>query len=274
MRPAAKKRFGQHFLRDSGILDRIVRLVRPGPEDVVVEIGAGRGALTTRLAEAAGRVLAVEIDEDCIELLRPSLEPLPSAVLCPGDILHMDVAALIAPYLTAGRNLRFVGNLPYNIATAIIDQLLDLDLPVHDMVFMVQLEVAERITAKPGTREYGYFSVYCGHRAEARIAFRVSPACFVPRPQVDSAVVVFNPKPRALDRAAEAEFKRLVKAAFAYRRKTVANSLRRDPEWGPVSAELLGCAGIDGSLRPESLSASDYERLAAEARRTMQNPTA
>ncbi len=263
MRIAAKKRFGQHFLRDRGVLDRLVRLVNPMPEDVILEIGAGDGALSTRLAPAARKLLAVELDKECLPVLEESLASFPSACIVAGDILTLDLRKLLCDQVRPGLRLRAAGNLPYNIATAIIQMLLRQTPPFADMIFMVQLEVAERITARPGSRRYGLLSILCQHFAEARIAFKVSPACFVPRPNVMSAVLELYPLGDSTDPEAEDCFIEVAKAAFTHRRKTLANSLRRNRDLGPGSASLLAEAGIDGSRRPEDLAVKEYEHLAA-----------
>jgi 16S rRNA (adenine1518-N6/adenine1519-N6)-dimethyltransferase len=178
------------------------------------------------------------------------------------DILKLDLEALVSRYMESGLRLRIAGNLPYNIASAIIERLLHSNLPAEDMFFMVQLEVAQRILAKPGSRQYGYFSVECQHHADVRMGFKVSPACFVPRPQVGSATISFRPKHSPLDRAIEPDFHALAKAAFSHRRKTLANSLIRHPRFGAVAEDLLKRAGIDGSRRAEDLSVRDFEGLA------------
>jgi 16S rRNA (adenine1518-N6/adenine1519-N6)-dimethyltransferase len=259
--PSAKKRFGQHFLRDTGVIDRIVRWTEPSSNDLVIEIGAGEGALTSRIAPKAFRLLAVEIDSDRYEALESILAPFASSELIKGDFLQLDLEALVSPHLATHINLRIVGNLPYNIATPIIEKLLHSTLPILDMRFMVQLEVAQRIAAKPGTREYGYFSVLCQHLADVRMGFKVSPACFVPRPQVTSSTIALHPKRDKNDEAFESSFGELCKAAFAYRRKKLANSLVRNSEFGEQAATLLERAGIDGSRRAEELSVQEYEHL-------------
>jgi 16S rRNA (adenine1518-N6/adenine1519-N6)-dimethyltransferase len=261
MQIQAKKRFGQHFLRDTGVLDRMVRFIRPGPEDLFVEIGAGDGALTTRLAPHVRQLIAVEIDRDCIPRLESAVSGLPSVSIRKEDILGSNLEDFWSQLSAPQHPLRFGGNLPYNISTAIIEKLLSSELPVADMVFMVQLEVAERIAASPGSKEYGYFSVFCGHRASVQMGFKVSPACFVPRPKVISAVVSLKPEPRRFDKVQEARFLRVTKAAFAHRRKTLLNSLRADPALGALAVEMLARAGIDGGRRPEQLAVSEYERL-------------
>ncbi|HSW39590.1 MAG TPA: 16S rRNA (adenine(1518)-N(6)/adenine(1519)-N(6))-dimethyltransferase RsmA [Acidobacteriota bacterium] len=260
--PRAKKRFGQHFLRDTGILDRISRLIHPEESDFFLEIGAGDGALSTRLTGHAARFIAVEIDIDRIDLLRQSLAPFDNAEIVQADILAIDLEHLVFPHFKPGHRLRIVGNLPYNIATAIIEKALRAPIPVADMHFMVQLEVAQRIAAEPGTREYGYFSVYCRRHADVNIEFTVSPACFVPRPKVYSAMISLHPKAMRTESGVEPVFVTLCKAAFAYRRKTIENSLGRHPVIGKIARALLERAGIDGTLRAESLSVRDYEILA------------
>ena len=256
-----KKQLGQHFLKDAGILERLVRLIRPGPADVIVEVGAGEGALSARLAPPAGRLLAVEVDRDCLERLQAALASHPNARVVHGDILEIDLPALVSGDLEPDSRLRIVGNLPYNLATAIIVRMLDLTLPIHDMVFLVQLEVAERITASPGSRQYGYFSVRCQHLCSTKMGMRVPPSCFVPRPQVMSAAVTLTLRDAPRFPELEESTWEVAKAAFAYRRKTLANSFRHDPAVAPVADVLLSRAGISGSLRAERLSVEDYARL-------------
>jgi 16S rRNA (adenine1518-N6/adenine1519-N6)-dimethyltransferase len=259
--PNAKKRFGQHFLRDTGVIDRIVRWTEPSENDLLIEIGAGEGALTSRLAPKAFHLLAVEIDPDRYEALESVLASFPSAELVKGDFLQLDLDELISQHLAPRINLRIVGNLPYNIATPIIEKLLHSSLPILDMHFMVQLEVAQRIAAESGTRQYGYFSVLCQHFAEVRMGFKVSSACFVPRPQVMSSTIALYPKLEKGDPDYQSAFESLGKAAFAYRRKKLVNSLVRDPAFGEKTYALLELAGIDGSRRAEELSVEEFEHL-------------
>lgn len=256
----AKKRFGQHFLRDTGILDRLARLIDPANRDCIIEIGAGDGAVSTRIAPLVSRYLAIEIDTDRITSLQEALAPWPHATVMQGDILDLD----LAPFLSgAGRSAlrsRVIGNLPYNVATAIIQKSLRMQT-VYDMVYMVQLEVAQRIIAPPGSRTYGYLSIDCQHRADVRLCFKVPPACFVPRPRVTSAVVTFRPRGIDARSPLDLRFDDLVKAAFAHRRKTVANSLRRHPEYGPLAAQMLLGAGIEERRRAEEITIAEYQRL-------------
>jgi 16S rRNA (adenine1518-N6/adenine1519-N6)-dimethyltransferase len=260
--PNAKKRFGQHFLRDTGVLDRIVRWMAPDPENVFLEIGAGTGALSIRIAPIVRKLITVEIDQECIPVLESALAPFPLVTLLFEDVLSLDLEAFAHQHIKSGQRLTVLGNLPYNIATAIISKMLHSRLPIQNMYFMVQLEVAQRILAHPGSREYGYLSVKCQHYSDARMGFKVSPACFVPRPQVNSAVISLYPKPRLRDDAWEAVFEEICKACFAYRRKTIANSLKRHPQLGPIGGSLLTKTGINESRRAEDLSIQEYEALA------------
>jgi len=259
--PNAKKRFGQHFLRDTGVLDRIIRWINPCPENFFLEIGAGTGALSVRLAKSENKLIVVEVDRECIPVLESALSQFNNATIIFEDILSLNLEIFAHQYLKSGQKLTIVGNLPYNIATAIIGRMLRSSLPIQGMFFMVQLEVAERILAHPGTREYGYLSVECQHHSDVRMGFKVSPACFVPRPKVTSAVISLHPKPRQHDDAWESVFAELCKACFAHRRKTIANSLRKHPGFGPIADSLLSKTGIDHSRRAEDLSIQEYEFL-------------
>jgi 16S rRNA (adenine1518-N6/adenine1519-N6)-dimethyltransferase len=259
---AAKRHLGQHFLKDTGVLERLVRLIQPSGDDLIIEVGAGRGSLSERLAPRVGHLIAVEIDRDCIVPLEAVLEAHPNVTIVHGDILELDLKALAETYLKSKQRLRVVGNLPYNLGTAIIERLLQLRLPTEEMVFLLQREVAERITASPGSHPYGFFTVFCHHYCEPQMGFRIGPACFVPRPKVTSAVVTLMPRQKRWDPDHEQSFEELVKAAFAHRRKTLTNSLRYHAGIRALADEILREASIDGSVRPERLTVSEYERLA------------
>jgi 16S rRNA (adenine1518-N6/adenine1519-N6)-dimethyltransferase len=259
--PDAKKRFGQHFLRDTGVIDRIVRWIRPTPDDVFLEIGAGVGSLSCQLAPKVSRFLAVEIDTDCIPKLEEALQPFQGSIVIPGDFLRMDISALASQYLAPGQHLRVAGNLPYNIATVIIEKLLHGEIPILDMFFMVQLEVAQRITAHPGSRQYGYLSVDCQHHSDVQPGFKVSASCFVPRPKVTSSMVALRPKRAEFAPEFEADFEAICKAAFSHRRKTLSNALAKHAVFGTIANDLLNRAGINGSRRAEELSVVEYEFL-------------
>jgi 16S rRNA (adenine1518-N6/adenine1519-N6)-dimethyltransferase len=267
-----KRRYGQHFLRDTGTIDRIVRFIAPAPNDFMVEIGGGDAALSVRLAPKVFHLLTVEIDRDLIPALGNALAPFPNAEILIGDILQVDLAAVALSRLSPGLRLRIVGNLPYNVGTAIVERLLAQTLPIEDMNFMLQLETAERIAAAPGSREYGFFSVLCQHYCEIRFGFRVPPACFVPRPNVQSAVIALRPLAGQRNPDAENAFLRITKAAFAYRRKKLANSLRHDEEISCIADQILRIAGIDGSRRPEDLTVEEFKYLAEAFRQLKAQP--
>ena len=226
------------------------------------DIGAGNGVLSARLAERVERLLAVEIDADCIPLLEKALATSESAIILSADILKLNLAELVSRYRKPGQKIRIAGNLPYNIATSIIEKLFRCGLLIEDMFFMVQREVAQRIASSPGSRQYGYFSVYCQHHATVQMGFRVSSACFVPRPKVESAMISLHPKAGPRDPVFESAFETLCKAAFSYRRKTLENSLEKNPLLRNSARDLLNQAGIDGSRRAEALTVEEYEHLA------------
>ncbi len=266
-----KKRYGQHFLRDIGTIDRIVRLIAPAPNDVMIEIGGGDAALSVRLAPKVYQLVTVEIDRDLIPVLEEALTSFPNAEVISQDILETDLGAIAQSRLAPGLRLRVVGNLPYNVGTAIVENLLVQLLPIEDMTFMLQLETAQRITAVPGTREYGFFSVLCQYFCDTKLCLRIPPACFVPRPRVQSALVSLRLRRRIRSPRAEQVFVKVTKAAFAYRRKKLVNSLRQDAALGCLAGRILGVAHIDGSRRPEDLSVQEYERL-TDAFRSMDGP--
>ena len=261
-RSSHKKRLGQHFLRDTGVIDRVVRWIKPHSEDTFLEIGAGDGALSFSLAPVVGRLIAIEFDTDCIPHLEAGLRAYESATVIQEDVLRLDLMHAVPTLMKSDSKLRIAGNLPYNIATAIIEKFLHCSLPVFDMSFMVQMEVAQRITAGPGSRQYGYLSVHCQHHCDVRLGFKIAPSCFVPKPKVHSAMVSLRPKQCLLDTDFESDFEDLCKAAFGHRRKTLANSLGKHPLIGPVSNRLLQHANIDGSRRAEDLSVTEFETLA------------
>jgi 16S rRNA (adenine1518-N6/adenine1519-N6)-dimethyltransferase len=264
MEVSPKKRFGQHFLRDSGVLDRIVALIRPAAGDVFVEIGAGTGALTGRIAPRVSRLFAVEFDRDVIPPLTSSVASFPGVTVVQEDVLRLDLNRFL-PEVAGNGDYRVAGNLPYNIGTAVIERFLYAPVPARDMTFMLQLEVAERIVAKPGSRSYGFLSVLVQHRAEPRIAFKVRPGSFLPPPKVMSAVLTLHPLAGGCGTKEESWFLAVAGAAFGHRRKTVLNALRLSGTFGGTAATLLERAGIDGSRRAEQLTVAEYEKLGVVA---------
>ncbi len=268
MKITAKRRFGQHFLRDTGILKRIIHLINPAPGQDVLEIGAGDGVLSVRLAPAVSRLRVIEVDDECIPVLESVLRPFPNVEILKGDVLEIGPSRLLPPGAGRARRTRVVGNLPYNIATAVIERFLDAGSLVEDMIFMVQLEVAQRITAEPCTREYGYLSVMCQHLADVRVHFKVPPQCFVPRPKVMSAVISLRPKECSWPRGRKHAFVDLVKASFSHRRKTLQNSLSFSRIFGDIATEILERCGVSGARRAEELTVQEYEQLSLEVYRS------
>jgi 16S rRNA (adenine1518-N6/adenine1519-N6)-dimethyltransferase len=262
MKTILKKCYGQHFLRDTGIINRIIALIDPKSDDLMIEVGGGDGALSTRLAPRVFRLLAVEIDHDMIPALTDALAPFSNAEVVARDVLQIDLAEIIAPHLSSDVRLRLVGNLPYNIGTAVIEKMILQPLPIENMTFMLQLETAERLCAAAGSKAYGFFSVFCQHYCKTKMGFKVSPACFVPRPNVDSAMITMQRRSGSHDPDFEKDFLFITKAAFAYRRKKLSNSLLKNSLLDPISCDILDLAGIDGARRAGDLSVSEYEHLA------------
>lgn len=253
----ARKRFGQHFLHDPIVLEKIVNAVSPRAGDHMVEIGPGRGALTRALLEewpGGGATLdVVEIDRDLAPLLREEFAGNPSIVVHEADALELDFSSLAA---ARGGRLRIVGNLPYNISTPLLFHLLDHASVVEDMHVMLQREVVDRIAARPGTGDYGRLSVMLAPWVEAEALFEVGPGAFQPPPKVWSAVVRLTVREEPAF-AVSPHFAGVVATAFSHRRKTIRNALR-----DLVSAEQISACGVDPGLRPETLPPDSFNRLA------------
>jgi 16S rRNA (adenine1518-N6/adenine1519-N6)-dimethyltransferase len=255
----AKKRFGQHFLEPAWA-DKLVTAIDPRPGDRFLEIGPGPGALTLRLAPRVEHVTAIEIDPAMVAALTPRL---PANV----DLVRQDVLEFDVRSLAADAPLRVAGNLPYNVSSPILFRLIDLyrgggDL--QDATIMVQLEVAERIEAAPGTRDYGVLSILVQLHADVRRLLTLPPGAFRPVPEVRSAVLRLTFRPPPVDVPDEAIFETMVRSMFTQRRKTLTNALRPFAEArGTKPAEALAAAGIDGRRRPETLQLTELAQLAA-----------
>ena len=247
-----RKRFGQNFLHDPGVIERLIRAIDPRPGEHLVEIGPGLGALTRPLLRAVGSLDVVEIDRDIIPLLQESCGAYGELRIHNQDVLKFDFTSL-----AAGHALRVIGNLPYNISSPLIFHLLE-QLPViHDMHFMLQREVAERLAAAPATEHYGRLSVMVQWRCCVQLLFNVGPGAFKPAPKVDSAVVRLTPHRHVpIHVNDEKGFADLVKQAFSQRRKTLRNTLK-----GLLTAEEIAALSIDPMRRAETLSLADYALL-------------
>ena len=250
MKHIPRKRFGQNFLIDHGIIQAIVDAVNPQRGDTVIEIGPGLGALTRPLMERVSPLVVVEIDRDIVARLQKSYSP--------AQLVIHNADALEFPFDTLGEKLRLVGNLPYNISTPLLFHLASFHERVVDMHFMLQKEVVDRMVAQPGTTDYGRLSVMLQYHFFMDHLIDVPPESFDPPPKVDSAVVRLIPWPkRPVVANDEAAFARLVAQAFAQRRKTLRNVLK-----GIVSDEAFAACHIDASQRAENLSVADYVTLA------------
>ncbi len=258
----AKKSWGQNFLCDRTVHERIARAAAAGPDDVVVEIGAGLGTLTTVLLGPPSpprRILAIERDPDMLAVLKAELGTDSALEIRAEDAVQFDFAAAARE---AGRPLIVVGNLPYQITSALLFAIVDAGDAVARAIVMVQREFAERVVAPPGSKTYGRLSVMVQQRMEARRLFNVSPGAFFPRPTVVSAVLSIARRSTLLAPVSdEALFARVVKETFSTRRKMLRRSLG-DAFGDPVAAAALAASAIAGTRRPEELSVREFGRLA------------
>jgi 16S rRNA (adenine1518-N6/adenine1519-N6)-dimethyltransferase len=253
-----RRALGQHFLRDAGVARAIVDLVAPTAADLVVEIGPGEGALTAELARRAGRVVALEVDPALVARL---LARFPHVEVLQHDARTWDYGALVRP---AGGRVLVVGNLPYSVGKPILTALVAARTAIDEMALMLQREVAERVAAPPGSRIYGSLSVLTQLYCDVRLALRVPPGAFRPAPQVESAVIHLRvlPEPR-VPVTDERRFHAIVRAAFAQRRKTLANAVAGGLGV-PVEQvrEAAERAGVDPGRRAETLTIPEFFRLA------------
>jgi 16S rRNA (adenine1518-N6/adenine1519-N6)-dimethyltransferase len=257
----ARKRFGQHFLEPVWV-EKVIKAIDPRPDQDFIEIGPGPGALTRPLARRANSVTAFEIDRDLAGALVD--EAIPNLTVVQGDFLAREISGFGRQ--TSG--FRVAGNLPYNVASAIMFRLVELHaagVPLVDATLMLQREVADRLVAPPGSKEYGVLSILIGHAADVETVLKLPAGAFRPPPKVLSALVRLRfraPAPRVND---PVFFGRLVQAVFTRRRKTMANALLALEDGRPVAfrpAEALAAAGLDGSRRPETLSIAEFAGLA------------
>jgi 16S rRNA (adenine1518-N6/adenine1519-N6)-dimethyltransferase len=255
--PLARKRFGQHFLHDPLVIDRIVTLIRPRPGEHIVEIGPGRGALTDALLTASGELDAIEIDRDLAARLRSQYIAQPGFRLQERDALTIDWSALARE---RGGALRLVGNLPYNISTPLLFSLLPHADALLDMHFMLQREVVDRITAAPDSEHYGRLGVMLAPFLHSERLLDVGPGAFQPPPRVQSAVVRMTVRSDVPDWARLPEFGRVVAAAFNQRRKQLRNALS-----ALLDADQITAVGVDPAARAETLDAAQFGALARQA---------
>jgi 16S rRNA (adenine1518-N6/adenine1519-N6)-dimethyltransferase len=270
----ANKQLGQHFLEPAWVA-KVVAAIEPGPEEAFIEIGPGRGALTTPLAEASAQVVACELDRALAdELVRTAPANL---TVVHGDFTRIPPAVLTTALSGAGapaRAVRAAGNLPYNVGSQVLLRLialLDAGLPLIDATVMLQREVADRLLAAPGTRDYGVLTVVLRHRAVIERLLHIPPGAFRPIPKVESTLLRLRfhaPDPTPSD---QSTFVALTRAVFTRRRKTLANALRAFRVEAPSPGEALARAGLDGRRRPETLEIAELVRL-ADVYATMLSP--
>ena len=262
-----KKKFGQNFLIDPHVLDKIVDAAQITKEDFVLEIGPGIGTLTQYLCEHAKQVLAVEIDAKLIPILKETLAPYDNVEVLHGDILKQDIQQIADTY-NEGKPIKVVANLPYYITTPIIMELFESHVPLANVTVMVQKEVADRMKAEPGTKDYGALSLAVQYYAKPYIAAFVPPNCFMPRPNVGSAVIRLDCLSRVpVEVQDEKLMFRLIRASFNQRRKTLQNGIANSPELyytKEEAAEAIEQAGFDVRIRGEKLGLSEFAKLADE----------
>ncbi len=267
------KKLGQHFLVHEHSVEKIMKFADVGREDVVLEVGPGLGALTVPLAKRVRKLYAVEVDTELVKLLKERVVPedLKSRIeIIEADILKVDICSIAQE---AGKKLRVFGNLPYNISSPVLFKLWENHYLIEDAVFMLQTEVAERLVAKPGTKDYGILTVLLAYRGDIRKGFTLKPEEFYPVPKVGSMVIKigFNKKPQVLLAPPEEKlFVKLVKTSFGQRRKMLRKSLlRMDPGAKEFLPKVFERSGVSPEARPETLSVEDFCRLAKEMSRVI-----
>lgn len=253
MYPQARKRFGQNFLQDDAVIDAIIAAISPAPDQHIVEIGPGRGALTAELLASGARLDVIELDRDLAPLLLQQFNDAPNLTLHNADALQFDYL----PLADDGKKLRVIGNLPYNITTPLLFHLLDQSAVIEDMCFMLQKEVVERICAAPGNKQYGRLTIMLQYQCAAEALFDVPPEAFDPAPKVDSAIIYLQPRSEPLGGQVNGvQLNKLVTQAFSQRRKTIANTLKKQ-----VTLDQLTAAGISPEQRPETVSIEQFVHL-------------
>ncbi len=262
---AFQKRFGQNFLIDAHVLEKIVSAAGITKDDCVLEIGPGIGTMTQYLAESAGQVIAVEIDTNLLPILAVTLKDYSNVKVINQDILKVDINELVKEY-NNGRPIKVVANLPYYITTPIIMGLFESNVPIDNITVMVQKEVADRMQVGPGSKDYGALSLAVQYYASPYIVANVPPNCFIPRPNVGSAVIRLTryQEPPVQVKDPKLMFK-LIRASFNQRRKTLQNGLNNSPEISFSKEEItkaIESLGVSPSVRGEALSLEQFAQLA------------
>ena len=260
---SAQKRYGQNFLIDANILEKIVASAGITKEDTVLEIGPGIGTLTQYLAEAAKQVICVEIDKNMIPVLEYTLADFDNVTVINQDILKADIVNILKE--NGAESAKVVANLPYYITTPIIMELLEKDLPIESITVMIQKEVAERMQTGPGSKDYGALSLAVAFYSNAEVKMTVSPNCFIPRPNVDSAVIRLDKlKEPAVKVNNKSEMFRIIKGAFEQRRKTLTNALSHSSAYKTDKKNIENALlemGKNINIRGEELTLEEFARL-------------
>jgi 16S rRNA (adenine1518-N6/adenine1519-N6)-dimethyltransferase len=256
-----RKGWGQHFLLDRNILNKVIRTAQVEKEDVVLEVGPGLGEMTLALARQVKKVIAVEIDPKLVAILNKKMKDYPNVEVVKGDILKVDFRQFLK---REGHPIKVVANLPYQISTPLLFRFIESKEAFSTFTLMLQKEVAERMVAPPGRKEYGPLSIFIQMFSDVSIRFFIKPSAFFPPPKVESAVVhmVWKEKPM-IETNDEEWFKRVVRACFGYRRKTLVNALKHSELFLPEPVELkMEAIGIDPRRRPETLTIQEFAGLA------------
>ncbi len=262
---AFQKKFGQNFLIDPHVLDKIIGAAGVTKEDMVLEIGPGIGTMTQYLAEAAGKVVAVEIDNNLIPILKETLADYDNITIINEDILKVDIKKLAEEY-NGGRPIKVVANLPYYITTPIIMGLFESNVPIDNITVMVQTEVADRMQVGPGSKDYGALSLAVQYYAEPYIVANVPPNCFIPRPNVGSAVIRLTRHKEMPVQVTDPKLMfRLIRASFNQRRKTLQNGLNNAPDISFTKEQIIAAIeslGVPATIRGEALDLKQFAQLA------------
>jgi 16S rRNA (adenine1518-N6/adenine1519-N6)-dimethyltransferase len=256
-----RKRWSQHFLVDRNILNKVIRTAQVEKEDVVLEVGPGLGEMTLALARQVKRVIAIEIDPKLVAILNKKMKDYPNVEVVKGDILKVDFRQFLK---REGHPIKVVANLPYQISTPLLFRFIESKEAFSTFTLMLQKEVAERMVAPPGRKEYGPLSIFIQMFSDVSIRFFIKPSAFFPPPKVESAVIhmVWKEKPM-IETNDEEWFKRVVRACFGYRRKTLVNALKHSELFLPEPVELkMEAIGIDPRRRPETLTIQEFAGLA------------
>lgn len=260
MKRTKRKALGQHFLHDPHVLRNILLQIAPDKDDVCIEIGAGKGALTLPLAEKAGRVYAIEKDRTLLPVLQKNLPS--NVVLVNADVLRIHFQELVAEELHANKTIKLVGNLPYSISSPVLFKVLEEKTLFEECFFLLQKEVADRIYAGPGSKKYAPISILFQRDFNVRLCFVVEPGSFSPPPKVRSTLIQFKRRKKPLfELSDEAEFRRFLKSAFRHRRKTLFNNLLMADVSNSLLENVFSKLAVDKKVRPEHIAPEQFAQL-------------